>query len=91
MARSIARSAYAPGQSARVLRPGGKLIFLDSLQLGDEPDYDGLLEYFPAAFHEPYYADYIRQDLPGLFARAGLTVERTERVHLSRLMVFAKP
>lgn len=76
---------------ARILRPGGKLIFLDSLQLGDEPDYDGLLEYFPVAFHEPYYADYIRQDLPALFAAAGLTVERVERVYLSRLMVLAKP
>jgi ubiquinone/menaquinone biosynthesis C-methylase UbiE len=76
---------------ARVLKPGGKLIFLDSLQLGDEPDYDGLLEYFPVAFHEPYYADYVRQDLAALFAAAGLTVERVERAYLSRLMVLAKP
>jgi ubiquinone/menaquinone biosynthesis C-methylase UbiE len=76
---------------ARVLKPGGKLIFLDSLQLGDEPDYDGLLEYFPVAFHEPYYADYLRQDLGALFAAAGLTVERVERAYLSRLMVLAKP
>ncbi len=76
---------------ARVLKPGGKLIFLDSLQLGDEPDYDGLLEYFPVAFHEPYYADYLRQDLGALFDSAGLVVERVEQAYLSRLMVFAKP
>src|SRR5205807_8486535 len=31
----------------RVLRPGGTLIFVDSLQTGDEPDYDALLTYFP--------------------------------------------
>jgi ubiquinone/menaquinone biosynthesis C-methylase UbiE len=76
---------------ARVLKPGGKLIFLDSLQLGDEPNYDGLLEYFPVAFHEPYYADYLRQDLGALFTAAGLTVERVERAYFSRLMVLAKP
>src|SRR6516164_3376673 len=34
----------------RVLRPGGTLIFVDSLQTGDEPDYDGLLDLFPFAF-----------------------------------------
>ena len=76
---------------ARVLKPGGVLIFLDSIQLGDEPGYDGLLEYFPVAFHEPYYADYIRQDLDALFTAAGLTVGRVERAYLSRLMVLAKP
>jgi ubiquinone/menaquinone biosynthesis C-methylase UbiE len=40
---------------ARVLKPGGRLVLVDSLQHGDEPDYDGLLELFPQSFHEPYY------------------------------------
>jgi SAM-dependent methyltransferase len=74
----------------RILKPGGRLIFLDSLQLGDQPDYDGLLERFPVAFHEPYYADYIRHDLAAPFAAAGLKVEQVETVYLSRLMVLAK-
>jgi ubiquinone/menaquinone biosynthesis C-methylase UbiE len=52
---------------ARVLKPGGTLIFVDSLQTSDEPDYDGLLDYFPVATHEPYYASYLRTDLDGLF------------------------
>ena len=75
---------------ARILKPGGRLIFLDSLQIGDAPDYDGLLERFPVAFHEPYYADYIRHDLSALFEAAGLRVELVETVYLSRLMVLAK-
>jgi ubiquinone/menaquinone biosynthesis C-methylase UbiE len=37
----------------RVVKPGGLFILVDSLQLGDEPDYDGLLELFPQLFHEP--------------------------------------
>jgi ubiquinone/menaquinone biosynthesis C-methylase UbiE len=50
----------------RVLRPGGTLILVDSLQTGDEPDYDAMLDSFPAAFHEPYYASYLREDLDRL-------------------------
>jgi ubiquinone/menaquinone biosynthesis C-methylase UbiE len=50
----------------RVLQPGGLLILVDSLQLGDEPDYDAMLDSFPVAFHEPFYASYIREDLDRL-------------------------
>ena len=34
---------------ARVLKPGGLFVFLDSLQMGDRPGWDGLLEAFPRA------------------------------------------
>ncbi|MGC2523925.1 MAG: class I SAM-dependent methyltransferase [Stellaceae bacterium] len=50
----------------RVVRPGGTVIFVDSLQTGDEPDYDAMLDSFPAGFHEPYYASYLREDLDRL-------------------------
>ena len=50
----------------RVLKPGGALLLVDSLQTGDEPDYDALLDYFPYAFHEPYYASYLREDFDRL-------------------------
>ncbi len=76
---------------ARILKPGGMLVVLDSLQLGDRPEYDALLESFPLAFYEPYYADYLRQDLPALFGRAGLTVEQVDLAYLSRVMVLRKP
>ena len=56
----IRRAAVA--EIRRVLKPGGTLIFVDSLQTGDEPDYDGTLELFPLAFHEPYYESYLRED-----------------------------
>jgi len=61
-----ARQAVA-GEIGRVLKPGGRLIFVDSLQTGDEPDYDAMLDWFPVAFHEPYYASYLREDLGRLF------------------------
>jgi ubiquinone/menaquinone biosynthesis C-methylase UbiE len=30
-------------ECARVLKPGGRLVLLDSLQHGDQPDYEELL------------------------------------------------
>ena len=51
--------ATVAAEIARVLRPGGRLVFVDSLQHGEHPPFDGVLEYFPQGFHEPYYADYI--------------------------------
>ena len=65
-----ARQAVA-AEIRRVLKPGGRLVNVDSLQTGDEPDYDAMLDLFPLAFHEPYYASYLREDLDRLFG-AGL-------------------
>jgi ubiquinone/menaquinone biosynthesis C-methylase UbiE len=57
------------GEIGRVLRPGGTLILVDSLQTGDEPLYDAMLDSFPILFHEPYYASYLREDFDRLFGR----------------------
>src|SRR5262249_27998830 len=43
---------------ARVLKPGGVLVFADSIQTNDTPDLDQMLEYFPVGFHEPYFSSY---------------------------------
>ena len=83
--------AQVAREMARVLRPGGLAVFVDSLQLGDEPAFDGLLDLFPAAYHEPYYADYVRQDVPALFAAAGLQPVDSGRAHMSKVVVAAKP
>jgi ubiquinone/menaquinone biosynthesis C-methylase UbiE len=80
----------AASEFARVLKPGGVLVFMDSLQLGDDPRYDPLLEAFPRNFHEPYYADYIADNLRELFSAAGLTVTRAEPVFLSKLLACRK-
>ena len=78
------------GELARVLKPGGRLVFMDSLQRGDRADFDGMLEAFPLSFHEPYYASYLKEDLPALFESAGLAASHAEPVFLSKLMVLDK-
>ncbi|WP_425088326.1 class I SAM-dependent methyltransferase [Stappia sp.] len=79
------------GEFARVLKPGGRLIFADSLQAGDLPENDGLLELFPALFHEPYYAGYLTDDLDGVFAAAGLRRRDLTCAFLTRIAVYEKP
>jgi ubiquinone/menaquinone biosynthesis C-methylase UbiE len=81
----------AAAEFARVLRPGGRLVLVDSFQRGDEPRFDGLLELFPLAYYEPYFADYVRHDLRALFQGVGLQPIGAERAHMSKIMTFDKP
>jgi ubiquinone/menaquinone biosynthesis C-methylase UbiE len=78
-------------ECARVLKPGGRLVIVDSLQRGDRPDYEGLLELFPQNYHEPYYESYISEDFCELGANCGLTYIRTVNAFVSKVMVFDKP
>jgi ubiquinone/menaquinone biosynthesis C-methylase UbiE len=71
----------------RVLKPGGTLIFMDSLQTGDEPAYDAVLDYFPIAFHEPYYASYLDEDLNRLFS-PGFTPEERSLAYFSKVVSY---
>ncbi|MGO9545868.1 MAG: methyltransferase domain-containing protein [Rhodomicrobium sp.] len=78
---------------ARVLKPGGLFVFVDSLQWGDVEAYDGLLEAFPQRFHEPYYLDYLSDRLggpDGAFAGAGLLPGDSFPAFLSKVIVCSK-
>jgi hypothetical protein len=66
-------------------------VLIDSLQLGDEPDYDGMLQSFPRNFHEPYYASYLKEDFPAIAASCGLRHRQDVKAFVSKVMVFDKP
>ena len=77
-------------EMARVLKPGGVLVFVDSLQMGDRPEWDGLLEAFPVRFHEPYFRHYAIDDLERLFADASLAPLSSELAFLSKVVARSK-
>jgi ubiquinone/menaquinone biosynthesis C-methylase UbiE len=77
-------------ECARVLKPGGRLVIVDSLQRGDQPDYQGLLELFPQNFHEPYYASYVDESFGAIANACGLTHVRDVKAFVSKVMVFDK-
>jgi ubiquinone/menaquinone biosynthesis C-methylase UbiE len=79
------------GECVRVLKPGGRLVLVDSLQRGDEPDYEGLLDLFPQNYHEPYYASYTSEDFGAIARVRGLTHVRDVKAFVSKVMVFDKP
>jgi ubiquinone/menaquinone biosynthesis C-methylase UbiE len=78
------------GEAARVLKPGGRLILVDSLQRGDEPAYDAMLESFPQYYHEPYYHSYISEDFASVVRPYGLAHRRSLKAYVSKVMVFDK-
>ncbi len=75
---------------ARVLKPGGLFVVIDSLQMGDRPGWDGLIEAFPVRFHEPYYAHYATDDLDAMFTDAGLAPVTTALAFLSKVTACRK-
>jgi ubiquinone/menaquinone biosynthesis C-methylase UbiE len=83
-----ARQAVA-AEIRRVLKPGGRFIYVDSLQTGDESDYDAMLDWFPVAFHEPYYASYLREDLNRLFG-PGLQAIGATPAYFSKVLSYRR-
>lgn len=83
--------AKVVAEAARLMKPGGVFVHVDTIQYGDRPEFEELLAAFPEAFHEPYYDGYCRENLDKLFGGAGL--ERHEApalAFLSKVTVYRK-
>ena len=75
---------------ARVLKPGGLFVLVDSIQPGDTPGFEALTEFFPQAFHEPYYESYLDWNIADGFASTGLTLRTETPAFLSKVASFSK-
>jgi ubiquinone/menaquinone biosynthesis C-methylase UbiE len=77
----------------RVLEPGGVLVVQDSMQRTD-PNGQALevfLDWFPVAYHEPYYKGYTHDDVAAFLEDAGFRVESRDHVLFSKVVVARKP
>jgi ubiquinone/menaquinone biosynthesis C-methylase UbiE len=75
----------------RVVRPGGMVVIEDSAQLAESAEIASALQAFPGEFHEPFFADYLEDDLAGVLRDAGFTVESSEPHFVSKVVVAHKP
>jgi ubiquinone/menaquinone biosynthesis C-methylase UbiE len=74
----------------RVLQPGGTLVICDSIQVSDAPELAPMMEGFAKAFHEPYYNQYIRDNLTDRLEQIGFRVTVCETHYLSKYFAAQK-
>jgi len=82
--RNVARELY------RVVRPGGLVVIEDSAQLAESAEIADALYAFPGEFHEPFYAEYLEDDLAGVLREVGFAVESSEPAFVSKVVVARK-
>jgi ubiquinone/menaquinone biosynthesis C-methylase UbiE len=75
----------------RVLRPGGLVVLEDSAQQSDSPALADVLRGFPVQYHEPFYGEYLDDDLADLLAECGFRVQSSEPHLVAKVVVATKP
>jgi ubiquinone/menaquinone biosynthesis C-methylase UbiE len=71
--RRVRRSVLL--EMRRMLVPGGLLVLLDAAQLSESEELAPALHQFSKDLHEPYFADYLNDDLRPLLEESGFAVE----------------
>ncbi|GDX71645.1 methyltransferase [Cyanobium sp.] len=74
----------------RVLEPGGTLVLADSVQLADSPQFEAAMDNFRRVFHEPYYRDYIGDDIDQRLRDAGFSGIRASSHLMTRVWSATK-
>jgi ubiquinone/menaquinone biosynthesis C-methylase UbiE len=83
--RNVAREMF------RVVRPGGLLVIEDSAQLSESAEIATALRSFPGEFHEPFYGDYLEDDLADLLRDVGFVIESSEPMFVAKVVVARRP
>ena len=78
-------------EAYRVLQPGGVLVICDSMQAIDSPDFQPMMNNFPAIFHEPYYRHYTTDNLEERLTSAGFINLKVENYFVSKYWTAYKP
>ncbi|MFK7989939.1 MAG: class I SAM-dependent methyltransferase [Sandaracinaceae bacterium] len=75
----------------RVLRPGGLLVIEDSAQLAEADEIRFFLERFPEDFHEPFYRDYLKDDLAAALRETGFVDVEVDPCFVAKVVTARKP
>ncbi|MEO0971253.1 MAG: methyltransferase domain-containing protein, partial [Cyanobacteria bacterium J06639_18] len=78
-------------ESFRVTKPGGTFIICDSIQMSDSPRMQPIMENFSETFHEPYYRNYIADDLMERLHKAGFGSVDIQVHLMSKYLIARKP
>jgi hypothetical protein len=66
-------------------------VICDSIQLIDSPELEPIMASFPVFFHEPFYRDYVQDDLVQRLETAGFRDITTDIHFVSKYWVARKP
>jgi ubiquinone/menaquinone biosynthesis C-methylase UbiE len=78
-------------EAFRVTQPGGTFVICDSIQISDSPEMVSVMENFATTFHEPFYRNYVQDNLVERLQTAGFG-DVTEQVHyMSKYLIARKP
>tara|TARA_Y100001978_G_scaffold134381_1_gene120189 strand:+ start:2053 stop:3108 length:1056 start_codon:yes stop_codon:yes gene_type:complete len=69
----------------RVLEPGGTLVLADSIQIVDSPKFINIMEGFYKNFHEPFYCDYIKDDIDSKMKKIGFNNIYTKSFFMTKV------
>ena len=75
----------------RVTKPGGIFVIGDSMQEGDFPEFQTMMNNFPVNFHEPYYQHYTTDNLVERLEKAGFENILTQNHFVSKYWLARKP
>lgn len=75
----------------KVLEPGGVLLLADSIQLADSPQFAAAMENFRRVFHEPYYRDYVGDDIEARLQQAGFEAITAQTHFMTRVWCATRP
>jgi ubiquinone/menaquinone biosynthesis C-methylase UbiE len=75
----------------RVVKPGGLVVIEDSAQPSESPELEAVLHGFPRDFHEPFYEDYLDDDLGRLLEEIGWVDVATRSALVAKVVTARKP